>query len=85
MEIFSGVKVPTLLFPLWAKIIAAVFPLTYAIEAVRRVMLMGSSLYDIRGFLLLGSIIIAILILAILLILKLVERHVRITGNLALF
>jgi ABC-2 type transport system permease protein len=85
MEIFSGVKVPTMLFPLWAKAIAAVFPLTYAIEAVRRVMLLGSSLYDIRGFLFIGSIIIVILILAILFILKLVERHVRSTGNMALF
>jgi ABC-2 type transport system permease protein len=85
MEIFSGVKVPTMLFPLWAKVIAAVFPLTYAIEAVRRVMLLGSSLYDIRGFLFIGSIIIVILILAILFILKLVERHVRSTGNMALF
>jgi ABC-2 type transport system permease protein len=85
MEIFSGVKVPTMLFPLWAKGIAAVFPLTYAIEAVRRVMLLGSSLYDIRGFLFIGSIIIVILILAILFILKLVERHIRSTGNMALF
>ncbi|MDF2905609.1 MAG: ABC-type polysaccharide/polyol phosphate export system, permease component [Herbinix sp.] len=85
MEIFSGVKVPTLLFPLWAKAIAAIFPLTYAIEAVRRVMLLGSSLYDIRGFLLVGAFIIILLIIAILLILKLVERHVRTTGNMALF
>ena len=85
MEIFSGVKVPTLLFPLWAKVIAIIFPLTYAIEAVRRVMLLGSSLYDIRGFLLIGTFIIVLLILAILLILKLVERHIRTTGNMALF
>ena len=85
MEIFSGVKVPTILFPMWAKVIAAVFPLTYAIEAVRRVMLLGSSLYDIRGFLLIGSLIIIILIIAILIILKLVERHIRSTGNMALF
>ncbi len=85
MEIFSGVKVPTLLFPLWAKVLAAVFPLTYAIEAVRRIMLLGSSLYDIRGFLLCGSVIIVLLILVVLRILKLVERHVRTTGNMALF
>ena len=37
MEIFSGVKVPTTLFPVWAKAISVIFPLTYAIEAVRRV------------------------------------------------
>lgn len=85
MEIFSGVKVPTLLFPLWAKALAAVFPLTYAVEAVRRVMLLGSSLYDIRGFLFVGSFIVVLLMLAIMLILKLVERHVRMTGNMALF
>ncbi len=85
MEIFSGVKVPVTLFPLWAKVIGAVFPLTYAIEAVRRIMLMESSLYEVRTFILIGLVIIVVLLFAISRILRIVEKHIRVTGNLTLF
>lgn len=85
MELFSGVKVPTTLFPLWAKAISVIFPLTYAIEAARKVVLMGSTLYDIRGFLGIGVVIIVILFTLIMIIVKIVERHLRKTGSITLF
>lgn len=85
MEIFSGVKVPTTLFPVWAKVISVIFPLTYAIEAVRRVMLKGSSLYEVHNFFVTGILIIAILFVAVIVILNRVEKHVRRTGNITLF
>ncbi len=85
MEIFSGVKVPTVLFPLWAKAISVIFPLTYAIEAVRRVVLTGSTVYEIREFIGAGIIITIILFALISVIIKIVERHMRITGNITLF
>jgi ABC-2 type transport system permease protein len=85
MEIFSGVKVPTSLFPFWAKVISVVFPLTYAIDAVRKVVLLGNSFYEIRWFLVISVAIIVILLVTILMILKIVERHVRLTGNINLF
>lgn len=85
MEIFSGVKVPTVLFPVWAKAISVFFPLTYAIEAVRRVILTGSSLYEIKEFVIIGIVIIVILITLISAMIKIVERHMRITGNITLF
>ena len=85
MEIFSGVKVPTSLFPVWAKVISVIFPLTYAIEAVRRVMLQGSPLYEVRNFFVTGILIIAILFIAVIVILNRVEKHVRRTGNITLF
>lgn len=85
MEIFSGVKVPTSLFPFWARVISVVFPLTYAIDAVRKVVLLGSSFYEIRWFLVISVAIIVILLVTILMILKIVERHVRLTGNINLF
>ncbi len=85
MEIFSGVKVPTTLFPVWAKAISVIFPLTYAIEAVRRVMLQGSSLYEVRGFFVTSILIIAILLVAVVVILNKVEKHMRRTGNITLF
>lgn len=85
MEIFSGVKVPTSVFPLWAKGISFVFPLTYAIEAVRSVILKGSSLSQIRDFIIIGVSIIALLYLACMKIIKIVEVHSRKTGNFTYF
>lgn len=85
MEIFSGVKIPTTLFPVWAKGVSVIFPLTYAIEAARKTLLMGASLGDIKEFILIGIFIIVLLLTAILIIIKIVERHLRITGNITLF
>ena len=85
MEIFSGVKVPTTIFPLWAKSISVIFPLTYAIEAVRKVVLQGSSLLELKEFIGQSIIIILILYSATLWIIHKVEKHSRKTGNLTLF
>lgn len=85
MEIFSGVKVPTTVFPLWAKCISVIFPLTYAIDAVRRVVLQGSSLVMLKDFLVRSIIIIIFLYSVTLVIIHLVERHSRKSGNLILF
>lgn len=85
MESFAGVKVPYSLYPLWAKGIGAIFPLTYALEAVRRVLLSGASLYEVRWYLLTGIFIILSLTGGSMVMLKKAERHIRITGNLTLF
>ncbi|MDD7793436.1 ABC transporter permease [Clostridium sp. 'White wine YQ'] len=85
MEIFSGVKVPTSVFPFWAKGISLLFPLTYAIEAVRNVILKGSSLSGITNFIIIGVSIIALLYFACIKIIKIVEVHSRKTGNFTYF
>ncbi|MBL4931868.1 ABC transporter permease [Clostridium paridis] len=85
MEIFSGVKVPTSVFPFWAKGISLLFPLTYAIEAVRSVILKGSSLSGIINFIIIGVSIIALLYFACIKIIKIVEVHSRKTGNFTYF
>ncbi|SHK29318.1 ABC-2 type transport system permease protein [Hathewaya proteolytica DSM 3090] len=85
METFAGVKVPTTLFPMWAKIISLIFPLTYAVEAVRRVMLDGSSIADIKKFILIGIVIIIVLYFSSVIIIKIVENHSRKTGNFTYF
>ena len=85
MEIFSGVKVPTIVFPLWAKLISLVFPLTYAVEAMRRVVLNGESLYEVKDFLLISVVIISLIFILINACLKIGERHAKKTGNMALF
>jgi len=85
MEIFGGVKVPTTVFPLWAKAISLIFPLTYAVDAMRRVFLNGSSIYDIRGFILVSILIILLMFIITSLCLILGERHSKKTGNMTLF
>ncbi|MFT8349782.1 ABC transporter permease [Clostridium saccharoperbutylacetonicum] len=85
MEIFSGVKVPTSVFPMWAKVISLVFPLTYAIEAVRKVVLNGSPLREMNNFIVIGLGIIILLYIACMQIIKLVEIHSRKTGDFTYF
>lgn len=85
MESFAGVKVPFSLYPMWAKGIGGIFPLTYALEAVRRVLLSGSTLYEVRWYLWAGVAIIIALTGAALKLLKKAEHHIRITGNMNCF
>lgn len=85
MEIFGGVKVPTSVFPAWAKAISMIFPLTYAVDAMRRVFLNGNSIYEIRGFILVSLLIISLMFIMISSCLVLGERHAKKTGNMALF
>ncbi len=85
MEIFAGIKVPAAVFPIWAKAISAVFPLTYIAEMLRRIFIKGDGLVQIKGFVLI-SILIGFAILSItILCLKLGERHAKKTGSMALF
>lgn len=85
MEIFSGVKVPTNVFPVWAKIISFIFPLTYALDAVRKVFLNGDNLYMIRNFLAISVILIVLMFIVINACLSLGEKHAKKTGNMTLF
>ncbi|OPJ63096.1 ABC transporter permease [Clostridium oryzae] len=85
MEIFSGVKVPTTIFPLWAKAISYIFPLTYALDAMRRVFLNGEGLYEIRGFIAVSIFIVVLLIVVVNICLKQGEKHAKKTGNMTLF
>lgn len=85
MEIFSGVKVPIVIFPAWAKIISFIFPLTYALEAIRQVMLNGASLQAVSTILFVCLGIIMVLLFATLITIVVVEKHMRNTGNVILF
>ncbi len=85
MELFSGVKVPVSLMPIWAQGIAAVFPLTYAIRTLRLFMFEVVSFTEsMRIFGIMAIVCITMFVLT-LLILKWGEEYNRKTGNLALF
>lgn len=85
MEIFAGVKVPVALFPAWAKVISAIFPLTYVMEAIRSAVLNGTTLGELWGFVGRCLIITSVLLATSMVVLKCVENHVRRTGNLNKF
>lgn len=85
MEIFSGVKVPTTIFPLWAKCISLIFPLTYALDAIRKVFLTGYNLGEVKSFIICSIFIILFMFILINICLKLGEKHAKKTGNMTLF
>lgn len=85
MEILSGVKVPAVVFPVWAKILGAIFPLTYSVEVLRRALLKGETLSEMIKFIIVSLLIALVMLLLTIVCLKLGERHARKTGNMALF
>jgi len=85
MEFFSGIKIPTAVFPLWAKAISFIFPLTYTAEILRRALLNGNSIYELRYFIIISLLLGFIMLWFILLSLRLGENHAKKTGNMSLF
>ncbi len=85
MEIFGGVKVPNQVFPLWAKGISYIFPLTYSAEMVRQVFLNGATFLELLPFWRISLLISLLMFGSSLLCLHLGERHAKVTGNMALF
>ncbi|MBZ9618262.1 ABC transporter permease [Clostridium estertheticum] len=83
MEFFSGVSVPPSTFPLWAKAISTIFPLTYSLSLVRSI-LISSNAPSIDNVIKLSVSLILIFILTML-ILKLAEKNARKSGNLTFY
>jgi ABC-2 type transport system permease protein len=85
MELFGGAKVPYPSFPVWAKLIGGIFPLTWSANIVREIFMHGARISDIKiELLILGGICIGLFLLTLLL-LKKSEAYARRTGNMALF
>lgn len=83
MEFFSGVRVPTSTFPLWAKAVSAIFPLAHSLTVVRSI-LIPPNILCIGDILKLAISLIVIFIFTLVL-LKLAEKNARITGNLTFY
>lgn len=85
MELFAGVKIPVSIFPLWAKGISYVFPLTYSIKILRRIFLKGESLAELLPILSLVLFLSLLMLSLTMILIKLGERYAKKTGNMALF
>jgi ABC-2 type transport system permease protein len=84
MNFFSGVKIPLLAFPIWAQIISSIFPLTYCLLIMRRIIIKGSIFNNLEDlFKLFASLLILVFLTHILSVLA--EKHNRETGNLQLY
>ena len=85
MELFGGAKIPYSAFPIWAKLIGGVFPLTWSANIVRKIFMQGAVLTDIKVELLFLSLISVWLFFLTLLLLRKGETYARKTGNMILF
>ena len=80
-----GLKVPVQLYPRWGKAVSLLFPLTLALETIRRCMLEGCGIKEVLPFLFLEIMLRAAMLAAVCVIIRAAERHVRRVGNLTLF
>lgn len=84
MNLFGGVRIPPGVFPLWAKITAIFFPITYSLFMIRQAL---EGQIDKTWWLMLTGLIIfsALLVPLTKGILKKAEKHARRQGNWTLF
>lgn len=85
METFAGVKVPAQLYPGWARAVSLIFPLTLALETIRKCMLGGSGMRELLPSFAKEILISAGMLAVVCVIIRAAERHVRRAGNLTLF
>lgn len=85
MEIFSGVKLPFSLMPLWAKCIGVLFPLTYTIIILRKSILFDTGIKELFPYMAICCIIAFMIIAASYFILSYGEKQAKITGSATLF
>jgi len=85
MELFGGVKIPVTLFPMWAKAIGMIFPLTYSIKILRRIVFLGSGFAELSPLIYTCILICITMFVATVFIMKAGEKHNARTGNMALF
>ncbi|AKG35113.1 ABC transporter permease [Paenibacillus durus] len=84
MELFGGVRIPPSVFPVWAKGLSLLFPVTYSLILVR------GALYGNTGGQWMWALVVLVAADAALVwftryLLSLAERHARFTGNWSLF
>ncbi len=85
MELFSGVKIPLSVFPIWAKLIGSLFPLTYTVKLLRKVIFEHAVFSELSDLIYTCLGICITLLVLTMIALKLGESHNTKTGDMALF
>ena len=84
MVLFAGVRIPTAVFPAWARVVSVIFPLTHTLVIVRSLLIHGDFMQSLASF----CVVIAVngvLVAVTSILLGLAERHIRRTGNFTFF
>ncbi|WP_186579406.1 ABC transporter permease [Aquibacillus kalidii] len=85
MEFFAGIRLPVAAFPVWGKVIAYIFPLTFVLEMIRGLVVEGKSFTELLSpFAWLVGILSLLFLLTIILLNK-AEKNAKETGNMVLF
>lgn len=84
MHLLSGVRIPVTIFPLWAKILSAVLPLTHSLSIMRSLLINGNIKSSIPSLLFWLTSIIVMLFLTVV-ILRRAEKNARERGDLNFF
>lgn len=84
MLLFSGVRIPTVLFPVWAQMISVIYPLTQVLNIMRG-LLIGEVHNNLIEPIITLLIISVIMILLTFLLLKKAERNARINGEFTFY
>jgi len=84
MSLFSGVRIPTSTFPIWAKIISVFFPLTHSLVIIRSLLMEGRFSYKFKDY---SNLVVTITLIVIVTIslLKLAEKHARNTSEFTFY
>ncbi len=81
--VFSGVFFPIAILPAWLQVISYVIPLTYALEALRGAMLVGRSLDELSGPLLVLCLFATFMLPLSIFSLRRAINYLRETGSLS--
>ena len=85
MNLFSGTQIPVSCFPLWARALSLLFPLTYCLQLIRMLLRIGEpGSRMLPSFLGLGLCMAAMIGITVW-VTRRVERHNRETGELNFF
>lgn len=85
MLLFSGVKHPIEIFPIWGKVVSLIFPLTYILAISRKLMLKFTIMNNFNHYVI---ILIGYILLLVLLnkwLLEKVEKHFKEYGDLSFY
>jgi len=80
MVLFSGVRVPIEIMPIWVKLISSIYPLTHVLSFVRTLFNSQSNSLDIRQLAIL-SILLIMTVIATAKLVGLAERKNRLSGE----
>lgn len=84
MTLFSGVRIPPSVFPLWAKMLSVIFPLSHSLAIVRSLLIAGDRA-SITSPLIGMFFSVTVLILMTVWLLKKAEKNARIKGSFTFY